>query len=47
MRLQMCRKDIAFAFHYSSDGRHFYMTRFFTLPVGDTDRRHRPARSSC
>ena len=34
--LQMCRKDNAFAFHYSLDGERFFMTRFFTLPVGDT-----------
>lgn len=32
--LQMCRKGDAFAFHYSLDGEHFYMTRFFTMPVG-------------
>ena len=35
--LQMCRKDNAFAFHYSLDGEYFFMTRFFTLPaVGKT-----------
>lgn len=32
--LQMCRKGDSFAFHYSLDGERFYMTRFFTMPVG-------------
>lgn len=33
--LQICRKGSFFAFHYSQDGEHFYMTRFFKLPVED------------
>ena len=33
--LRICRAGNAFSFHYSVDGEHFYMTRFFTLPVGD------------
>lgn len=32
--LQVCRKGDAFAFHYSLDGEHFYMMRFFTLDAG-------------
>ncbi len=34
--LKVCRVANAFSFHYSVDGEHFYMTRFFTLPVRDT-----------
>lgn len=34
--LQVVRMGSAFAFHYSLDGEHFYMTRYFHLPVGDT-----------
>ena len=34
--LQITRVANAFAFHYSTDGIHFYMMRFFTLPVCDT-----------
>jgi len=33
--LRICRAGNAFSFHYSVDGEHFCMTRFFTLPVGD------------
>ena len=36
--LQAVRMGNAFAFHYSLDGEHFYMTRYFHLPVGDTVR---------
>lgn len=32
--LQAVRMGNAFAFHYSTDGEHFYMTRYFHLPVG-------------
>ena len=28
----------AFSFHYALDGEHFFMMRFFTLPVGETVR---------
>ena len=31
--LQICRVGDAFAFHYSTDGEHFYMTRFFHFPM--------------
>ena len=31
--LQMCRVGNDFAFHYSADGEHFYMMRYFHLPV--------------
>lgn len=31
--LQICRRGSFFAFHYSEDGEHYYMTRFFKLPV--------------
>lgn len=34
--LQITRVGNAFAFHYSTDGAHFYMMRFFNLPVGET-----------
>lgn len=33
--LQVCRVGNSFAFHYSIDGEHFYMTRQFWLPVDD------------
>ena len=29
----MCRVGNDFAFHYSADGEHFYMMRYFHLPV--------------
>lgn len=31
--LQVARTGQSFAFHYSTDGIHFYMMRFFNLPV--------------
>lgn len=31
--LQICRVGNDFAFHYSVDGEHFYMMRYFYLPV--------------
>ena len=34
--LRICRVGNAFSFHYALDGEHFYMMRFFTLPVGET-----------
>lgn len=34
--LQVARVGNSFAFHYSEDGEHFYMMRFFNLPVGKT-----------
>lgn len=34
--LQVCRAGQSFAFHYSTDGEHFYMMRFFSLPAGET-----------
>lgn len=34
--LQVCRCKKSFAFHYSVDGKNFYMMRFFNLPAGDT-----------
>lgn len=34
--LKVCRCGNSFAFHYSVDGKKFYMTRFFNLPVGET-----------
>ena len=34
--LRICRAGNAFSFHYSVDGEHFYMMRFFTLPAGET-----------
>lgn len=34
--LQVCRCGNSFAFHYSVDGKKFYMTRFFNLPVSET-----------
>ncbi|MCM3626723.1 DUF1349 domain-containing protein [Paenibacillus glycanilyticus] len=33
--LQMCRSGRSFAFHYSTDGEHFDMMRFFALPVDE------------
>ena len=34
--LQITRVDQSFAFHFSEDGEHFYMMRFFNLPVEDS-----------
>lgn len=34
--LQVCRCGSSFAFHYSVDGEHFYMMRFFNLPAEET-----------
>ena len=34
MWLQICRVGDAFAFHFSEDGAHFYMTRFFFFSAG-------------
>ena len=34
--LQVCRVGQSFAFHYSTDGEHFYMMRFFNLPADET-----------
>ena len=34
--LQVCRSGKSFAFHYSVDGKNFYMMRFFNLPAGET-----------
>lgn len=34
--LQICRVGNNFGFHYSADGEHFYMTRYFTLPADPT-----------
>ena len=34
--LQITRVDRTFAFHYSTDGVHFYMMRVFRLPVEDS-----------
>ena len=34
--LQAVRMGNSFAFHYSLDGEHFYMTRYFHLSVGET-----------
>jgi len=31
--LQVARTGQSFAFHYSIDGMHYYMTRFFNLPI--------------
>lgn len=31
--LKVCRVKNTFSFHYSTDGEHFYMMRFFSLPV--------------
>ncbi len=33
--LQVCRVQNSFAFHYSVDGSHYYMMRFFNLPVAE------------
>ena len=32
--LRVCRVDNTFSFHYSTDGEHFFMMRFFSLPAG-------------
>lgn len=34
--LRVCRVGRTFSFHYSVDGEHFYMMRFFSLPVEKT-----------
>ncbi|MEJ8305141.1 DUF1349 domain-containing protein [Saccharibacillus sacchari] len=34
--LQAARVGQSFAFHYSLDGKQFFMVRFFNLPVGET-----------
>ena len=34
--LKVCRAGNAFSFHYSVDGEHFYMMRFFTLAAEET-----------
>lgn len=34
--LQIARVGNSFALHYSLDGEHFCMMRYFSLPVGDT-----------
>ena len=34
--LKVCRVGNSFSFHYSEDGKKFYMTRFFNLPAGET-----------
>lgn len=34
--LQVVRTGQSFAFHYSTDGVHFYMMRFFNLPVEES-----------
>lgn len=34
--LRVCRVDNTFSFHYSVDGEHFYMMRFFSLPAEKT-----------
>jgi regulation of enolase protein 1 (concanavalin A-like superfamily) len=34
--LKVARVDNSFSFHYSLDGKKFFMTRFFNLPVGKT-----------
>ena len=31
--LKVCRVNHTFSFHYSTDGKQFYMMRFFSLPV--------------
>ena len=36
--LRVCRVDNTFSFHYSTDGEHFYMMRFFSLPAEKTVR---------
>lgn len=33
---QVARVDDCFAFHYSLDGKTYFMSRIFTMPVGDT-----------
>ena len=34
--LKVCRVNHTFSFHYSTDGKQFYMMRFFSLPVDQT-----------
>ena len=34
--LKVCRVGRAFSFHYSKDGEHFHMTRYFLLPESKT-----------
>lgn len=34
--MQLTRVKNSFSFHYSVDGEHFFMMRFFSLPVGET-----------
>lgn len=34
--LQVCRVGQSFAFHYSIDGKRYYMMRFFSLPASQT-----------
>lgn len=34
--LQVCRVGNSFAFHYSLDGKQYYMMRFFSLPAAQT-----------
>lgn len=34
--MQVARVGQSFAFHYSLDGKQFFMVRFFNLPVGET-----------
>ncbi len=34
--LQITRVGSSFAFHFSEDGEHFYMMRFFNLPAKET-----------
>ncbi len=34
--MQIARVGQSFGFHYSLDGKEFFMVRFFNLPVGDT-----------
>ena len=34
LSLAICRVDNTFSFHYSTDGEHFFMMRFFSLPAG-------------
>ena len=34
--MKVCRVGNTFSFHYSADGEHFYMMRFFSLPAEKT-----------
>ena len=34
--LKVCRVANTFSFHYSMDGEHYFMLRFFSLPVKET-----------